>query len=66
MVYTTSNPVYILLAFLIFYYFIAQPFFSFDLAKSALLFIVVYFIYTRYGDQIFERVKSQSGFGRRR
>ena len=66
MVYTTSNPIYILLAFLIFYYFIAQPFFGFDLAKSALLFIVVYFIYTRYGDEIFNSVKSRSSFGRRR
>jgi hypothetical protein len=67
MVYTTDNPIYLLIGFLIFYYFIAQPFFNFDLIRSVLLFIVLYFIYTKYGDKIFERVKSQSSsFGRRR
>ena len=67
MVYVTNNPVYLLIGFLIFYYFIAQPFFGFDLIKSVLLFIFLYFVYTNYGDQIMDKVnKTKQAFGRRK
>jgi hypothetical protein len=63
MVYITNDPIYLLFAFLIFYYLIAQPFFGFDLIRSVLLFIVLYFIYVKYGDQLLSRFSS---FGKRR
>jgi uncharacterized membrane protein len=57
------NLVYLLIAFLVFYYLIAQPFFSLDFFKSVLLFIVLYVLYKKFGNDFFSRFSS---FGKRR
>ena len=65
MIHIANNPVYLLIAFLIFYYLVADPFFGFDLIKSILLFILLYFVYVNYGDRIMSKF-NKNGFGRRR
>ncbi len=50
------QPFYLIIAFLIFHYFISEPVFGFDLIRSILAFIVIYLIYINYGDKIFEKL----------
>ena len=64
-----GNPFYIAIGFIIFYMFIAQPFFDTDLLKSILLFGLFYVLYKKYGNGLLDRFKRQSGvslFGKRR
>ena len=49
-----NKPFYLIIGFLIFHYFIAEPVFGFDLIRSILAFVVFYLIYINYGDKIFE------------
>jgi len=63
MIYVINNPLYLLIGFLIFYYFIAEPIFGFDLIRALLLFVVLYFVYVNYGDKIKQKL---SNFGKRR
>ena len=61
-----GNPLYILIGFVIFYLFIAQPFFDMDLVKSILLFALIYALYKKYGNNYLDRFKTGSQFGKRR
>ena len=62
-----TNPLKLLIGFLLFYYFIAEPFFDFDLVKSLLLFALIFFLYKKYGNNALSRFKRNSSqFGKRR
>ena len=57
------NVMKVLLAYIVFYYLIAQPFFNLDFFKSTVLFIVLYVLYKKYGGNLSSKL---SGFGKRR
>ena len=60
-----GNPLYISIAFVIFYFLIAQTFLELDLVKSVLVFGLFYALYKKYGNNMFDRFK-RSQFGKRR
>ena len=60
--FVTDNPIYILIAFIVFYYLISKPLFKFDFIKSLLLFVVLYILYSKFGKSLFKR----SSFGKKR
>ena len=63
-----ANPIYVLIAFLVYYFLIAKPLLNFDLIKSVVAFFVLYVLYMKFGSGITEKIKSISGssFGKRR
>ena len=60
-----SNPLYVCIAFLVFYFVVAQPFLKLDLTKSLIFFAVLYILYKKFGNGFIEK-KFSSGFGKRR
>ena len=60
--FVTGNPIYILIAFLVFYFLIAKPLLKFDFFKSLLIFIVLYVLYQKFGKSLL----NGSSFGKRR
>jgi len=62
-----TNPLQLLVGFVLFYFLIAQPLFDMDLIKSILLFALIFFLYKKYGNNALDRFrKSNSLFGKRR
>ena len=61
-----ANPIYVLIAFLVYHFVIAKPLFNFDLFKSTVAFFVLYVLYMKFGKGITEKIKTISGFGKRR
>lgn len=62
-----SNPLYVVIAFLVFYYIIAKPFFDWSFLKSILIFLVLYILYKRFGNDMLSKFKKpSSSYGSRR
>jgi hypothetical protein len=63
-----TNPIKLLIAFIIFYYFIAQPFFDMEFMKSVLFFALFFFLYKKYGNNALSKFKIKGGsmYGRSR
>ena len=61
-----GNPLYIFIGFIVFYFLIAQPFFDTDLIKSFFIFALLYVLYKKYGNNLLDRFKKVSHFGKRR
>ena len=61
-----ANPIYVLIAFLVYHFVIGKPLLKFDLIKSTIAFFVLYVLYMKFGKGITEKLKSSSSFGKRR
>ena len=59
----SGNPLYILIAYIIFYFLVAEPLLNLDCINSVILFIVLYVLYKKYGNNYLEKM---SNFGKRR
>jgi hypothetical protein len=60
-----SNPLYVVIAFLVFYFIIAQPFLNLTVFQSIVLFIVLYVLFKKYGGNFSDKFKSAFGSRRR-
>jgi len=56
-----SNPLYVIIAFLIFYFIIVKPFLYLDIFKSIVLFIVLYILFKKYGGNFSDKLKTAFG-----
>ena len=62
-----TNPLKLLIAFAVFYFLIAEPFFDMDFLKSVVVFALLFFLYKKYGNNFFDRfLRKRSQFGKRR
>ncbi len=60
------DPLSFGIGFLVFYFLIINPFIpQIDLGRAVLIWVVIYWIYTKYGDRLFKSSSLGNMFGKR-